>query len=259
VTLHGSIAKLRRTIALIAPHLDLSWLSDIEADLELTMQPRSKHPRLVLTETLLEAGLTLMIEANAAAHRSPLGRARQFRNGLMVALLACCPVRLKNFAALAIGGSFVQSADDWWIVLSATDTKGGRADERRVPGFLNSYVEAYLSQHRPILGRASELPSSLWLSSNDGTAMTYAGVEQVISATTQATLGVNVSPHLFRTSAATTAAMRGGATPHLASALLQHRDPLTTEAHYNRASSLSAAATFAEVVRTLHPSRHDAD
>jgi integrase len=60
---------------------------------------------------------------------------------------------------------------------------------------------------------------------------------------------VRVSPHLFRTSAATTAAIHGGATPHLASALLDHRDSQTTQQHYNRASSLSAGKAYLEVVR----------
>ena len=41
-----------------------------------------------------------MTEADAAGHLTPLQRAAQYRNGLMVALLACCPIRLKNFAAL---------------------------------------------------------------------------------------------------------------------------------------------------------------
>jgi len=54
---------------------------------------------------------------------------------------------------------------------------------------------------------------------------------------------------LFRTSAATTAAIKAGATPHLASALLDHRDPQTTEQHDNRASSLSAGQTYLDVIR----------
>lgn len=82
------------------------------------MEPRSKYERLILAEVLVEAGLTLMAEADAADHLTSLKRAAQFRNGLMVALLACCPIRLKNFAALEIGRSVVQNGGDWWVVLS---------------------------------------------------------------------------------------------------------------------------------------------
>jgi hypothetical protein len=35
-------------------------------------------------------------------------RAYQVRNGLMVALLAFCPIRRKNFAALEVGRSFIK-------------------------------------------------------------------------------------------------------------------------------------------------------
>jgi hypothetical protein len=41
----------------------------------------------------------------------------------------------------------------------------------------------------------------------------------------------------------------GGAKPYLASALLHHTDHRITEAHYNRASNLSAALSFQEIIQ----------
>jgi len=73
----------------------------------------------------------------------------------------------------------------------------------------------------------------------------------LISAITRETLGVDVSPHLFRTAAASTAAAYGGATPHLASALLNHTDPRITEEHYNRASSIRVTRLYAEVLGSV--------
>ena len=71
----------------------------------------------------------------------------------------------------------------------------------------------------------------------------------MIKATTLATVGVDISPHLFRTSAASTAATNGGDNPYLASALLHHTHPNVTNAHYNRATSLSAAESLRQIVR----------
>ena len=71
----------------------------------------------------------------------------------------------------------------------------------------------------------------------------------MIKTTTLATVGVDVSPHLFRTSAASTAATHGGDNPYLASALLHHTHPSVTNAHYNRATSLTAAESFRQIVR----------
>jgi len=74
--------------------------------------------------------------------------------------------------------------------------------------------------------------------------MTTKNLGTLISKITFETLGVDVSPHLFRTAAASTAAIYGGKTPHLASALLNHTDPRVTEEHYNRASTMSAATAY---------------
>jgi integrase len=38
--------------------------------------------------------------------------------------------------------------------------------------------------------------------------------------------------------------------PHLASALLGHTHPSITEEHYNRASSINTATTYAEIIKS---------
>ena len=106
VTVYGSIQKLRRFTQLIAPQHDVGWLIELERQLYSERRPRPKWHRVVTTDVLVDAGQTLMAEAELAK-RPMLTRARMFRNGLMVALLAYCPIRLKNFAALEIGRSFV--------------------------------------------------------------------------------------------------------------------------------------------------------
>jgi integrase len=73
----------------------------------------------------------------------------------------------------------------------------------------------------------------------------------LISKITLETIGVDVSPHLFRTAAASTAALYGGNIPDLASALLNHTDPRVTEEHYNRASSVSASKIYAEIITSF--------
>jgi integrase len=78
--------------------------------------------------------------------------------------------------------------------------------------------------------------------------MTTKNLGILIAKITLETLGVDVSPHLFRTAAASTAAAYGGNTPHLASAVLYHTDPRVTEEHYNRASSVSAAEVYARII-----------
>jgi integrase len=253
VTVYNCIYKLRRAAQLLAPTADFSWLAEIEKDLALVMEPRSKFDRLVFTERLLEAGLTLMAEAEAFA-RNNLARARGVRNGLMIALLALCPVRLRNFAGLEMGQTFKEIHGSWWIALPGTSTKSRRPDERRVPSLLNRYIHAYLHQSRPVLLGSRPPTNALWISSTTGRPMTTKNIGTLISKITFETLGVDVSPHLFRTAAASTVAAYGGNTPHLASTLLNHTDPRVTEEHYNRASSVSAAAAYARIISEFRES-----
>jgi site-specific recombinase XerD len=163
----------------------------------------------------------------------------------MIALLACCPVRLKNYIALEIGRSFVQIKNVWWIVLSASETKERRADERPTPAFINEGINRYLRLYRPILLRRKSSSRALWVSSQFGSDMKYSYAAELIPETTRSTIGVSVSPHLFRTAAASTAATHAAATPHLASALLHHTRPVVAEEHYNRATTVSAAQAYA--------------
>jgi hypothetical protein len=144
VTIWNCVYKLRRAAELLAPIRDFSWLAEIEKDSALVAEPRSKFDRLVLTGRLVEAGLTLVAEAQCFA-RNDLSRARGIRNGLMIALLALCPVRLKNFAALEFGRTFREVHGTWWIALPSIITKSRRPDERAVPALLNPAIHAYLS------------------------------------------------------------------------------------------------------------------
>jgi hypothetical protein len=256
VTVQGSIYKLRRMAQLLAPDRDYAWLTEIANDLALVMQPKPKHHRLVYANVSAEAGVTLMAEADSATHGSALACARQFRNGLMVALLAFHPIRLKNFAALEIGRTFVKVKvkGKWWIVLPGSETKEKRPDERSVDDCLIPWIDRYLGIHRPVLARGDSAPALLWLSSYNGNAMTYNAVGRVVSTTTTATVGVDVSPHLFRTAGASSCAVWAGNQPHLGSALLHHTDPAVANEHYNHAGSLSAAQSFAAVIRNIRGS-----
>lgn len=247
VTVYGSIYKLRRTAQLLTGQ-GFEWLAEIEKDLALVMQPRSKFDRVAYSHRLTEAGITLMQEAHSMSRRPALARALQFRDGLMIAVLATSPVRLKNLAALALGCSFRQIKDSWWIVLDAQETKEKRPDERPIPSYLNRWIELYLARYRPMLAGAKPSTPMLWLS-RTGPALSYASTQRAIGQATLATMGIAISPHLFRTAAATTVAIHAGSMPHLASALLHHTHPAVTQEHYNRAGSLNAAQEYAAIVK----------
>ena len=248
-TVHVSICCLRRAARYMVPGLELDWLAELAKDLALVAHARSKFDRLILPERLIEAGLTLIQEAEHSQTMTKLAQATQVRNGLMVAMLGFHPIRRKNFAALEIGRSFVKIRGRWWIVLSAEETKENRADERRINKLITPFIDRYLNQYRPVLARTDNPTAALWLSANDGATITAKQVGRLIRVTTLSTVGVAVSPHLFRTSAATAAAVYGGDNPYLGSAILHNADPRVTLEHYNRATSLTAAESLRQLIR----------
>jgi len=95
VTVWNSVYKLRRAAQLIAPGGDFGWLAEIEKEIALVMVPRSKTDRVVLTERLVEAGLALIKEAEMFG-KMLLTRAVGIRDGLLIALLALHPLRIKT-------------------------------------------------------------------------------------------------------------------------------------------------------------------
>jgi site-specific recombinase XerD len=171
-----------------------------------------------------------------------------FRNGLMIALLAHGPIRLKNFAALEIGRSFVNVDGTWWIVLTAAETKEKREDERPVPEELTNSIERYLKIYRPVLMRGNAESNALWIAM-PGTPMSYASMGELITETTRMTVGVNVNPHLFRTAGVSTLATRAGDHPHAGSALLHHRPGPVNQENYNRASCITAVRSYTAVTK----------
>jgi integrase len=248
VTVWNSVYKLRRAAQLIAPDADFGWLTEIEKDVALVMIPRSKADRLVLTEHLVEAGLILIREAEMFG-KTALARAVGVRNGLLIALLALHPIRIKNFAALAVADTFINIDGRWWLHIPSEDTKSRRVDERQVPEFITDLVDSYVNTHRAVLCRGDAENLTLWVSSTTGRQLTTKNLGTLISKLTRETIGVDVSPHLFRTAGASTAAVYGGNHPHLASALLNHRDPRVTEEHYNRATTFSAGDEYALITQ----------
>ena len=176
------------------------------------------------------------------------------RNGLIIALLAVCPIRIKNYAALEIGTTFREEQGIWWITLPYGSTKTEDADQRPVPDYLNYALELYLTESRPVLIGSRQATNSLWISWRTGRRYTTKNLGTQISKITLETIGVDVSPHLFRSAAATASACYGTDMPYLASAVLGHTDPRVTEEHYIRTTTLNAAKDYAAILRQR---RHD--
>src|SRR5437762_2707168 len=84
----------------------------------------------------------------------------------------------------------------------------GSCRERQVPEFMTEVVSTYVEVHSPVLRRESE-DAALWISSTSGRRMTTKNLGVLISRITRERIGLDVSPHLFRTAGASTEALYG--------------------------------------------------
>lgn len=247
VTVQASIAKLKRMAQILNPRMEWHWLQCIENDLALDMRPASKFERIIPSDKIVLEGLTLMEEAEAAKKMTGLQRAQSYRNGLMIALLAVCPIRLKNLSNLILDKNIFRLGDHWCIVLRAEETKEKRPDQRPIPAFLTVFINRYISVYRPRFKYDGQV---LW-AGRYGKPLSYSAVERVITETTRLTLGIAISPHLFRSCAASTAYMHTNGNSNLASPLLNHRGSKTTREHYDRGKSAFYGREFGKLLDNL--------
>jgi len=213
-----------------------------------------KRRRLQASHDLLALGRRLMQEAQTG-DLPPCRRAVLHRDGLIIALLAARPLRLKNFAALELDRHLVRAGQGWRLLISGTETKTGRPLELPFPEVLVPALEYYLAVHRPVLaarpGRGQgQAGAALWLSLEGG-PLSEGTLGYQVRQRTRAAFGRPVNPHLFRDAAATSIALEDPARVRIAAQVLGHAAFGTTERHYNLARGEEAATAWHQTIDGL--------
>ncbi len=253
VSVATHLRALRDTLRILAPAGDWTWLLNIAKQIDHQSVPRPKAHRIHTTDELRELGFQLMEQANAKASvRIDTFAALEYRDGLMLALLAMCPLRRSNLAGLEVGRSLISSGNIWTILLSSAETKGRRDEEHFLPADISACIDRYLQAYRPAIPGSSK-HDGFWASAKS-CPLPADGAYQMISRRTKDAFGIAISPHLFRDAAATTWALNAPDQIRVASDLLGHASPRTAERHYNQANSISAARRLAAAISKQRPS-----
>jgi integrase len=249
-TLLNRLQELRAAALVMGPHRDWSWINRIVSRVRARHRPaRAKGPRLIATEELFNLGYTLM--AGTDRENTAKRKAILYRDGLMIALLAARPLRLRNFLGLVLNDTLVRLGNQWLIQIPAADTKTKEPIELLWPATLIAPLETYLACHRVVLGRwTCPTDGPLWLSAN-GLPMTRNQTYMRVTARTRDGLGRSINPHLFRDCAATSVAIDDPDHIGIASRLLGHRAASTTERYYNHARSVEASRLMQQHILAL--------
>ncbi|MBB1492701.1 tyrosine-type recombinase/integrase [Paracoccus sp. MC1854] len=221
-----------------APERDWSWVRPLRQHCNYKARNHRssrKAGRIPSSAELLQAGRDLA--GTPPQDGSALQRARNLRDGTMLAFLALVPIRKRAFQALRIGQSFRVEAGTMRVVLTSELTKTGVPWDCELPETLCILMRDYLAHGRPVLQQQSEPvvdEGALWLA-DSGRPYSYHYIGIRISHLTKRHLGMAVPPHFFRDAAATTLARLGPEAARITPILLGHADTRTAERHYNHA------------------------
>ena len=234
---------MMRVAEYIAPDRAWTWLRRRVRQLSFRAHPRDKRARIVLSDRLVKLGFDLMARAQGGG-KINADAATLYRDGLMIAVLALCPIRRANFAALQLDRSIVRLGSGWSVAIPAAEGKSGRAYHACLPGLLTEPLDRFIGVYRP---RFPGLGDLVWPSWRGG-GISASRVGQIFAARTRIAFGFPVSPHRFRDCAATTVAIKAGQDMGVAVALLGHRDPRIIDKYYNQAGMIEAVRCYHDVL-----------
>jgi integrase/recombinase XerD len=255
------IAFLGCALRAMAPDDDWVWLSGIIAGLKKISTPvRDKRPHLQPSDELVAFGCELMDVAESASAVTTWQQSTQYRDGMMIALIAACPLRRSNFCSIEIGRQLVSVGGTYRLTFDRTETKNKKAIAFLIPAELEPYLTRYLAHYRPWLLRQTshrnpahpfnEPGARLWVSKT-GSAMSAEVFYKGLLRRTTERFGHHINPHLFRDCAATTIAVDAPEHVHITAGLLGHSSLRTSERYYNHANSVEATHRLQAEVRLM--------
>jgi integrase/recombinase XerD len=253
VSIGMQIGALSSIAQAFAPDYDWRWLKRKYFRQKYRATPsKEKRTRVVPSIALYAFGVDLMETAtDGRRHDQPFFAASQYRDGLIIALMAARPLRIRNFQDVELHRTLVHRSGSYWLVFGEEETKTGRLIDVEIPRPLTPYLERYLYLHRKALlakrPTGTTPTTALWVS-RSGEKMEEPSMRDNIKRRTKAAFGHAVNPHLFRDCAATSFATDDPEHVRCIAPILGHTRLTTSEKHYNQADMLTAARYFSSTI-----------
>lgn len=241
--------SLWQALRMFAPKEDWEWLYVLLAKLKTLRKPsKDKRQRMQSPAVISNWAFTQMDELNHTLVKDKKA-AMAYRNTLMVALLAHCPLRLRNISMIRIGKHLVKHDDRYQLNFEPSEVKTDRYFTSHLPIELTDYVDHWLYEWRSILLKDPTV-DAFWIGVQ-GAPMQSGGVYGCVIGTTKAAFGISINPHLFRDIAASWIVDMTPENVGVASTVLGHINPATAEDHYIQANQAIAGARYRVSVNEL--------
>ena len=272
VTVVSYLGCLIMVVTALFPERDWRRLRATHGRLNRQAKPiHRKQGQLVSAGDLLQLGLDLMAHATEVLDDSS-GKiaatgmrkaARDFRDGLLIALLASRPLRVKNLLGIEIGTQLRRGAGQSTLRFTEDETKQVDVFAVPWPSDLEAPLTRYIDDIRPRLIAADPpggltklnhaprpVGASLWVAQG-GTPLTPCGLRKAIRRHTRRRFGHVLTAHWFRDCMATTVAEKAPDQMPVAARILGHGSLNTTERHYVAATSESALSRYHDLIVSI--------
>jgi integrase len=259
------IGAFHRMMCVLDPASNWAWLLAIAQYLKVNARPeRNRLAHMVSPKEVYDLGINLMRRARAKGDQ-PCYTATLGRDGLMIAMLICCPVRIKNSHGTEIGKHLRFDTDRYLIEWTEDETKTGLAYRGEFPPELTEWIDWYLTGPRKVLmSHGDAATRRLWINKS-GRPMGESAVREQIKKRTRAAFGRHIWPHLFRAIAVTGLVDKAPEKIAIGPDLLGHTNEQTMQKHYilargnqaHRAVQQSLLEERAEAVGRLKRNRKD--
>lgn len=227
-------------------------ISRLNARAKIEGRQTKTGEQLVGASTIFDLGMDIM---GKAATRGPrdLFVARDYRNGLLLAVAAAVPQRARALSHFDIGNTLVLLERPFVHVRLPGSALKLREHEKDQAGYdrvlenpvLWDAIEHYSRVFRPLFDDGSAMfPSIL----DVGDSLSAAQLGRLVGNLTEEHLGVRVSVHRVRDNVATEASEELQSGGYIAPALLDNRNPATTMASYDHAQGIRAARDHGEFI-----------
>jgi len=166
--------------------------------------------RLVLTERLVEAGLVLIRERRCSARRQWRRAVGCPQNGLLILTPGPASDPDQELCRHPIADTFINVDGRWWFTSHPKIPSRTASMNDRYP--IHYRLRRYPTSKRTVWSSAVATPNTGTLGVFKPRPALSQKLGTLISKLTHETIGVDVSPHLFRTAGASTAPSMGAIT-----------------------------------------------
>ena len=249
VTTSSKLRDLKVVAKVMAPERNWRWLMDLTNRLKTWAKPSRARPSPDISAPEMFRSALQELER---LRQGTFGERRQqlaYRDTLLVAMLICSPVRLKNIAMIRIGDHLQRHGQEWVLSFKGEEMKNRQPLRLVLHDQVVPHLAFFLETVRPLLPGA-ETGNHLW-PANKGQPMAHPSIYDRVRQTTERLFGTALSPHDFRSIAATFLAETSPEDALLARPLLGHRNLATTETYYVTANQLRASKKVNEVLERI--------